>query len=133
MSGSFESVVRWNACVHRLDLGLYSHPLVFLLLLFLFCFVFLGGGGGEGVESDSMLTPREKSSLPEIFSHKRIEPTTLHQAGQRVQHTTYELFRPQENNHSGSEVLRADILLVSYFSCLLSTTVRQTHCAKLEI
>ena len=25
MSGSFESV-RLNACVHRLDLGLYSHP-----------------------------------------------------------------------------------------------------------
>ena len=25
MSGYFESV-RWNACVHRLDLGLYSHP-----------------------------------------------------------------------------------------------------------
>ena len=25
MSGSFESV-RWNACVHGLDLGLYSHP-----------------------------------------------------------------------------------------------------------
>ena len=25
MSGTFESV-RWNACVHRLDLGLYSHP-----------------------------------------------------------------------------------------------------------
>ena len=25
MSGSFESV-RWNACVHRLDLGSYSHP-----------------------------------------------------------------------------------------------------------
>ena len=24
-SGSFESV-RWNACMHRLDLGLYSHP-----------------------------------------------------------------------------------------------------------
>ena len=24
MSGSFESV-RWNACVHRLDLGLFSH------------------------------------------------------------------------------------------------------------
>ena len=28
MSGSFESV-RLNACVHRLDLGLYSHPKVF--------------------------------------------------------------------------------------------------------
>ena len=25
MSGSFESV-RWNACLHRLDLGLYFHP-----------------------------------------------------------------------------------------------------------
>ena len=25
MSGSFESF-RWNACVHRIDLGLYSHP-----------------------------------------------------------------------------------------------------------
>ena len=29
MSGSFESVW-WNACVHRLDLGLYSHPKEFL-------------------------------------------------------------------------------------------------------
>ena len=29
MSGSFESV-RGNACVHRLDLGLYSHPKEFL-------------------------------------------------------------------------------------------------------
>ena len=29
MSGSFESV-RWNACVHRLDLSLYSHPKEFL-------------------------------------------------------------------------------------------------------
>ena len=28
-SGSFESV-RWNACVHRPDLGLYSHPKEFL-------------------------------------------------------------------------------------------------------
>ena len=25
MSGSFQSL-QWNACVHRLDLGLYSHP-----------------------------------------------------------------------------------------------------------
>ena len=29
MPGSFESV-RWNACVHRLDPGLYSHPKEFL-------------------------------------------------------------------------------------------------------
>ena len=47
MSGSFESV-RWNACVQRLDLGLYSHPKEFL---------------GNGVEA--MLTPREISPLPE--------------------------------------------------------------------
>ena len=48
MSGSFESV-RWNACMHRLDLGLYSQ--VFLEM-----------------ESEPMLTPREKSPLPENFS-----------------------------------------------------------------
>ena len=41
MSGSFESV-RWNACVHRLDLALYSHPREF-----------------GGMESEPMLTPRE--------------------------------------------------------------------------
>ena len=29
MSGSFESV-QWNACVNRLDIGLYSHPKQFL-------------------------------------------------------------------------------------------------------
>ena len=42
MSESFESV-RWNACVHRLDFGLYSRPKEF---------------GGMG--SEPTLTPREK-------------------------------------------------------------------------
>ena len=41
MSGSFESVL-WNACVHRLDLGLYSHPKELW-----------------GMESEPILTPRE--------------------------------------------------------------------------
>ena len=45
MAGSFESV-RWNACVHRLDLGLYSHPKEFW-----------------GIESEPILIPREKSPL----------------------------------------------------------------------
>ena len=36
MSGSFESV-RWNACVHRLDLGLYSHPKELLVFCLFFC------------------------------------------------------------------------------------------------
>ena len=40
-----------------------------------------------------MLTPREKSPQPEKKSPQmRIEPTTLHPAGQRGQHTTNELF-----------------------------------------
>ena len=47
-SGSFESM-RWNACMHRLDLGLYSHPKEFFW----------------GMEFEPMLTPREKSPLPE--------------------------------------------------------------------
>ena len=52
MSGSFESV-RWNACVRRLDLCLNSQPKDWK-----------GGGGGVGgggVESETMLTPREKN------------------------------------------------------------------------
>ena len=40
MSGSFETM-QWNESVHRLDLGLYSHP-----------------KGFGGMESDPMLTPR---------------------------------------------------------------------------
>ena len=80
MSVSFESV-RWNACVYKLDLGLYSHPIEFF-----FFFFFLGGGGGGGVESEPMLTPREKSPLPD--AQRMIEPATLHHAGQRAQHTT---------------------------------------------
>ena len=46
ISGSFESV-RWNACMHRLDLGLHSHLRVL------------------GMESESMLSLREKSPLLE--------------------------------------------------------------------
>ena len=48
------------------------------------------------MDSEPMLTPREKSSLTKQKSPQRkIEPTTLHQAGQRAQHTTNELFQPQ--------------------------------------
>ena len=50
MSGSFESV-QWDACVHRLDLGLYSHPKEFW-----------------GKESEPKSTPREKSPLLVQFS-----------------------------------------------------------------
>ena len=37
--------VGWNACIHRLELGLYSHPREFW-----------------GIESEPILTPREKNS-----------------------------------------------------------------------
>ena len=60
MSRSFEPV-RWNTCVYKLDLGLYSHPEEFW-----------------GMESEPKLTPRAKSPLPE--AHRRVEPTTLYRA-----------------------------------------------------
>ena len=48
-----------------------------------------------GMECEPMLTPWEKSPLPEKNSPQRkIEPTKLDQAGQRAQYTTKELFRP---------------------------------------
>ena len=72
---SFESVRRnacvhrdlEYACVHREDLGLYSHPRGFFL---------------KGMESEPIITPREKSPLLE--AQMRVEPTTLHHAGQRA-------------------------------------------------
>ena len=60
MSGSFESL-RWNACVHGLDLGLYSHPKKF-----------------GGMELEPMLTPRGKYPLPE--AERRVKPAMLHHA-----------------------------------------------------
>ena len=59
-SGSFESV-RWNACVHRLDLGLYSIRKSFL---------------GNGVWT------KEKSPLPENFPRGGSNPR---HCGQRAQ------------------------------------------------
>ena len=74
MSGSFESV-RWNACVYRLDLGLYSHPKEF---------------GGMWSHNPYLL--QGKNPLYQENSPQRcIEPTTLHNARKRAQHTT-ELF-----------------------------------------
>ena len=54
--------VQWNACVHRLDLGLFSHPKEYW-----------------GMESEPKLTPGEISPLLEKFSVKEDE---THQAGQ---------------------------------------------------
>ena len=72
MSGSFDSV-RWNACVHRLDLGLYSHEKEFW-----------GGNGVRTHVNSKVKNPVYQKNSPQ----RRIEPTTLHQAEQRAQHTT---------------------------------------------
>ena len=66
MSGSFASVRR-NACVHRLDLGLYSHP-----------------KDVEGMESEPMFTPGKKT-LPEGSEEGR----TRHAASRRIASPTH--------------------------------------------
>ena len=68
MSGSFESV-QYNACMHRLDVELYSHPKEF---------------GDDGVRTH--VNFKEKSPLPE--AQRRVEPMMLHHTGQQAQHTT---------------------------------------------
>ena len=71
MSGSLESV-RWNAFVHRLDLGLYSH-----------CKEFWGNGVRTHVNSKGKNPLHQKNS-----SQRRMEPMTLHQVIQQAQHTS---------------------------------------------
>ena len=76
-SESFESVWR-NACVRRQNLSLHSHPKVLW-----------------GMESETMLIPREKSPLPE--AQRWFGPTTLHHTGQQAQHTTdWAISAPEE-------------------------------------
>ena len=72
-SGSFESV-RWNACVHRLDLGLYSHPKEFW-----------GNGVWTQVNSKGKIPSTGKCP------QRSIEPTTL---WQRAHALPTELLRP---------------------------------------
>ena len=61
--------MRWYACVHRLDLMLHSHPKEFWW---------------NGVRTH--VNSKGNNPLPE--AQRRDEPTTLHHAGQRAQHTT---------------------------------------------
>ena len=87
MSGSFEPV-QWIARVRRLGLGLYFHPKEF---------------GGNGVRTH--VHSKEKiPSTEKNYPQRRIEPTTQHQAGQRAQHTTNELFRPPVSNEISKKV-----------------------------
>ena len=74
--------------MHRLDLGLYSHPKEFW-----------GNGFRTHVNSKGKILCTGKKKSPQ----RRIEPTTLHQAGQRAQHTTNELFWPPSNANYSTE------------------------------
>ena len=62
ISGSFESM-RWNACVHRLDLGLYSHPRELLF------FFFFWNGVSTHINSRGKPLPQEKFSSEEDRTH----------------------------------------------------------------
>ena len=115
MSGYFEPV-RWNACVHRLDLGLYPHPKEFL---------------GSGVRTH--INCKETSRLPE--AQRRVKPATLHHAGQQAQHTTgwaipthsscgdhasaktYTL-EQQTRNHSPLSPVKITALVATHARCL---------------
>ena len=79
MSACF-AFVWWNACEHRLDLGLYSHPKE------------LWANGVRTHVHSTGKNPLYWKNSPQR-STKR---TTLHQAGQRILPTTNDLFWPPD-------------------------------------
>ena len=85
--------------MHRLDLGLCSHP-----------------KGFGGMESEPMLTPREKSPIPENSPQRRIEAATQDSEPNTL---PTELFRP----HAGD--LRIGTLLVGVTGPWLCTGLFQ--------
>ena len=69
-----------NTCVHRLHLGLYSHPKEF----------WKNEVRTHVISKGNIPSTGKKKNLPQ----RRNEPVTLHHVGQRAQRTTNELFRP---------------------------------------
>ena len=66
MSGSFETV-RWNVCLHKLDLSLYSHPKEFV-----------GNGVRTHVDSKGKFpsTRGSEEGVPRAAaSHRTVSPT----------------------------------------------------------
>ena len=94
--------------MHRLVFGLYSHPKEFWRM-----------------ESELMLTPRENPLYRNFFPERRIEPTTLHQAGQRAQRTTNEIFGSpflMATEETTARLADRDIFLA-----VLAATVQSLH------
>ena len=67
MSGSFASML-WNACVHRLDLSLYSHLKEFL-----------GNGVRAHVDSNGKISP-EEDGTHNAASSRTASPTDYQRA-----------------------------------------------------
>ena len=103
MSGSFKSV-RWNASEHRLDLNLYSHPKEFW------------GERGRGMESEPMLTPKEKS----LFRKFSPEECQTHNAasGRTASRTHYQQAIP-----APSEGFKSSYLCIFTNESLYSATL----------
>ena len=110
MSGSFESL-RWNACVHRLHLGLYSHPKEF------------GGNGvrthvkskGEIPSTGGKKKKKKKlrgGSKPRRCIKQDSEPNTLPMSysGPNLLSVPCHLCRPMHST-SSSHLLRCSMLL----------------------
>ena len=71
-----------------------------------------------GMESEPMELQGKNPLYGKNSPQRRIKPKPLHQAGQRAQHTTDELFQPQEANKY-HELLYMCVLAASRKSCLL--------------
>ena len=81
-----------------------------------------------GMESESMLTSRGKSPPPEKNSHqRRIESTTLHQAGQQAQHTTNELFLPPHTHSTKPPSSLHHILFHNHLTYPFLRTIKHKH------
>ena len=88
----------------------------------------VGGGGGNGVRTH--VNSKGKNPLYRKKSPQRgIEPTSLHQAGQRAELTTNKLFQPQNNysfttgaQHTTNELFQPpnnySLLLLFALACL---------------
>ena len=97
----------------------------------------------KGMESEPMLTPREKSPLLEVQS--RMEPVMLHHAGQQAQHNTswaipepfwsctlfslsFRLFHNPDTQHNASScflILRYILIFTGFWS---SRETTKQHC-----
>ena len=78
--------------MHRLYLGFYCHLTEFY-----------------GMESEPILTPREKSPLPE--AQKRVEPVMLHHAGQQAKHTANKAIQSPNNGYEVAYLFVSSLLI----------------------